>query len=65
MQEQRLGVVFVEKNEEQVEEEEDSEFGPEEVSRDLTRNISPSRSSTKKQNDKDDAVSTITDENSL
>ena len=60
-----MRVVFVEKNEEQVEEEEGSELGPEEMSRSLTRNISPSRSSMKKQNDEDDAVSTMTDENSL
>ena len=64
VQEQLLGVVFAEKDEEQAEEE-GSEFGPEEVSRGLTRNISPSRSSMKKQNDKDDAVSAMTDENSL
>ena len=59
-----MRVVFVEKNEEQVEEE-GNELGPEEMSRGLTRNISPSRSSMKKQNDMDDAASTMTDENSL
>ena len=65
VQEQLLRVVFVDKDEEQAEEEEGSEFGPEDVSRVLTRNIFPSRRSMKKQSKMDEAVSTMEDENTV
>ena len=48
-----------------MEEEEGSEFGPEEVSCVLTRNIFPSRRSMKKQSEMDEAVSTRADENTV
>ena len=61
VQEQLLGVVFVEKDEEEAEEE-GSEVAPEEVSRGLTRDIPRSGSSTKKPSDTDEAVSTMADD---